>query len=390
MECTLYLTDNCNLRCSYCYEGIEKTEQSLQERDLPAVLEFLARYRNDGEQVHLLFLGGEPLLCKDLIYETIQLLESKYQELTPWLTYEITTNGILLDDKIIDLFWDNKFIVSISVDGDRDTHLLNRKSTGTAEVYEKIIDNLKKLCDKGINTSIRMTVTANNAHMVCKNIRYFYGFGVNKIHIGLDYLSDWTKEQMEAFDLQLGQLDEYYLDYIIEDDDRILNLYDYKLPIFVFDRKVEFCSAGSQGHFVINTKGELYPCGYVNNQEEWKIGSVFTEINRKKLFHMIRKNIKKTQECQNCSIASVCIGTKCGFLNYAANGYLNKPHERICLIEKMIYKHNRKVIVTLYQRKQRRLVTLLEKVQSSGNGLGRIMKEIVDGLEGRAEESCTH
>ena len=73
MECTLYLTENCNLKCSYCYEGDDKRKKILSSDDLKTAIDFIVQHNPEGEKLDLTFLGGEPLLNKKLIYECMDI-----------------------------------------------------------------------------------------------------------------------------------------------------------------------------------------------------------------------------------------------------------------------------------------------------------------------------
>ena len=90
----------------------------------------------------------------------------------------------------------------------------------------------------------------------------------------------------------------FYLESIIQDKDKILNLYDYKLTTFIAERTPMFCSAGSKGHITINSRGEIYPCGFVSSDKNWKIGDVKSGLdtakfkNEIKNIFMIKLNVK--------------------------------------------------------------------------------------------------
>ena len=182
----------------------------------------------------------------------------------------MTTNGILLDDNTLKFIEDNQIELSISIDGDRETHNLNRKSINGKDVYDIIFRNMQKLLQRQMPFSVRMTATANNVHLLSHNVRYFYELGIRKVNIGMDELGDWDKKSLQVLDQQLELLDTYYLEYFANDEDAVLNLYDYKLSTFIFKRRPVYCSAGSKGHLVINSKGEFYPCGYVANEPLWE------------------------------------------------------------------------------------------------------------------------
>ena len=162
-----------------------------------------------------------------------------------------------MDDVTLKFIEDNQIHLSISIDGDRETHNLNRKSINGKDVYDVIFRNMQKLIQRGIQFSVRMTITTNNVQLLCQNVQYFYELGIRKINIGMDELGDWDKKSLHVLEQQLELLDTYYLEYFANDEDAVLNLYDYKLSTFIFKRKPLYCSAGSKEHLVINSKGNF-------------------------------------------------------------------------------------------------------------------------------------
>lgn len=94
---TLYMTTDCNFKCQYCYEDYHNHYQ-LNEKTLVDSLEFMMNYGDRGK-VLIDFLGGEPLLKKDLIYQAVSYIQSNYPERE--VKYYITTNCSLMDDQFI-------------------------------------------------------------------------------------------------------------------------------------------------------------------------------------------------------------------------------------------------------------------------------------------------
>lgn len=274
MECTLYLTDDCNLQCSYCYEGDKKNKSYMTEATLEKTLDFIVSNNPANDYIDLLLLGGEPLLNKKIFFKTIDIINQKYSKIKQLFRFQTTTNGILLDDKTIDFIVENNIELSLSIDGDRETHNLNRKSKNGKDVYDIIFRNMQKLLQKKISFAVRMTLTPNNAHLLVHNVKYFFELGIQRINVGMDELGEWDDKSIHILDEQMTLLDKFYLENIANDEDAILNLYDYKISTFVFKRSPLYCSAGSKGHLVVNSKGEFYPCGYVANEKLWKQGSV--------------------------------------------------------------------------------------------------------------------
>lgn len=166
MECTLYLTDSCNLRCSYCYEADKKNKSFLNETVLRSALEFIINNNMPGDNIDLIFLGGEPLLNKKMLYKAIDIINKEYAAFQSLFHYQITTNGILLDKNTVDFLVENNFEISISIDGDQETHNLNRTSVDGRDYYQQIISNMKYLVENKIDFFVRMTLTANNVHLL--------------------------------------------------------------------------------------------------------------------------------------------------------------------------------------------------------------------------------
>lgn len=381
MECTLYLTDDCNLKCSYCYEGNRKNKNYMNEATLEKVLDYIVENNLPNDSIDLLLLGGEPLLNKKAFFKIVNIINQKYAGIKHLFRFQTTTNGILLDERTIDFIAKNRIELSISIDGDKETHNLNRKSVSGKDVYDIIFSNMEKLIHSGINFAVRMTVTTNNVHLLYHNVRYFYKLGIRKINVGIDELGDWEETNLQVLDQQLELLDKFYLEYFANDDNAVLNLYDYKLSTFVFKRKPLYCSAGSKGHLVINSKGEFYPCGYVANDSLWKIGSVDTAFERKKFLNTVRSHIKKESSCKNCDIAFTCCGAKCGFLNFSRTGFLNVNHETTCRIQRTLYNHNVKVFETLYRDYSKKIIELLKTALDEQLPIGEPMLEIMRKVE---------
>lgn len=312
----------------------------MTEATLEKTLDFIVSNNPANDYIDLLLLGGEPLLNKKIFFKTIDIINQKYSKIKQLFRFQTTTNGILLDDKTIDFIVENNIGLSLSIDGDRETHNLNRKSKNGKDVYDIIFRNMQKLLQKKISFAIRMTLTPNNAHLLVHNVKYFFKLGIQRINVGMDELGEWDDKSIHILDEQMTLLDKFYLENIANDEDAILNLYDYKISTFVFKRSPLYCSAGSKGHLVVNSKGEFYPCGYVANEKLWKQGSVDTMFERKRFIETVRKHVKPESSCKDCKIAFTCCGAKCGFLNFSRTGFLNVNHETTCKLQRTLYEHN--------------------------------------------------
>lgn len=385
MECTLYLTDDCNLQCSYCYEGNKKHKSYMSEATLDKVLEFIVSNNLPNDSIEILLLGGEPLLNKKAFFRIIDIVNQKYTKIKSLFHFQTTTNGVLLDEKTIDFIENNNIDLSISIDGDRETHNLNRKSVSGKDVYDIILLNMERLIQRKINFSVRMTVTDNNVRLLYQNVKYFYKLGVRRINIGMDEVGEWSEESIQILDQQMELLDKFYLENFADDENAVFNLHDYKLSTFVFKRKPVYCSAGSKGHLVINSKGEFYPCGYVANEPLWKQGSVYTEFKRKEFIDAVRLHVKRESSCKNCEIAFTCCGAKCGFLNFSRTGFLNVNHVITCKLQRILYNHNVKVFEELYRNYNKKMMGMVQTALKEHIPIGEPMLQIMQKVEQERE-----
>lgn len=381
MECIIYLADGCNMECSYCYEGDTKKPKLMSRDTLVNALMFIVDNRkSDDEVVSLVFLGGEPLLNKKLLFEAMSLIDEKYGSIKKYFRYSITTNATMLDDEVLDLFLKHQFTISISVDGDEKTHNINRKSKDGNNLYPIIYGNLLKMIQKKMAFNVRMTVTTNNVQYFLQNIKYFIEMGVYRIYAAFDSFADWNDKSLSILDEQLGLIDTYYLNEIEPVENYILNFYDLKFPTFIAKRNAKYCSAGSKSHFTITSQGEVYPCGYVANREnqKWILGNLRNGVDFARFPPLVKENISEISKCKDCNIQFTCKGAKCGFQNYIETGFLNRPLDIICRIERILCKHDYYVIRELYKKSSPRLLDNIELAKQYNVEFSKIMLEIMD------------
>ncbi|MCL2757622.1 MAG: radical SAM protein, partial [Coriobacteriia bacterium] len=98
MHYTLHLTSQCNMRCGYCY--VSQSENRMSVETVHKAVDLALQSGNS--RLGLVFFGGEPLLCQDLIQETIRYSTERIREdASAKFFYKITTNGLLLDDAFV-------------------------------------------------------------------------------------------------------------------------------------------------------------------------------------------------------------------------------------------------------------------------------------------------
>ena len=352
----LMLTDRCNLRCSYCYEG-EKKKKNLDKRIGQKAIDFyfenfLCDYENVGF-LPIVYHGGEPLLEFQLMRELTQYAEYKIQnnknDKVKSCRFSFTSNGTLLDESMYEFFKKNNFKISISIDGKKEINDKNRKylnGQGTFDIVMRKAKNLNKVLDDKL--AIRMTVMPGAVSSLSDNVQYFLEEGFHRIGIALDYFSNWEGKE-NILQEQLEILKKIYINYHKQKKTIEIDLFDGKIGSFLIKEPPLFCNAG-YGNITIDADGTIYPCAFAINRE-FSIGNIEKGINYKKYASMLgcflQQGTNDLEKCKACDISYFCHAQKCGFLNWATTGYLNKSNKVVCMQEKLLFPIIKDIIDTL-------------------------------------------
>lgn len=332
---TLYMTTDCNFKCKYCYEDYHN-HYHLNGKILMEALEFIMNYEEKGK-VLLDFLGGEPLLKKNLIYDAVDYIKTNYADRE--VKYYITTNCSLMDDEFIDFMKKYNFTVRLSFDGDKKTHDLNRVAKDGESCYEKILENIMKVKNSGLNSSVRMTVTENTIPHMFENICFLHKNGLDNICMIMDICLRISDKLEAEFKKQVQQITKYYLDEAEAGRPFTIDQFDGKMfnMICNFGNHFCMCDAGL-GNFKIFPNGQIYPCGFLTNNEKYSIGNIWDGVDIRKAKLIALSNFDKTDpKCKECKIRDFCHGMKCGYMNFVNTGKINVPSDAECIFEHIFY-----------------------------------------------------
>lgn len=141
----LHITDQCNLRCVYCYEQdrLGKKGKAMELQVAKMAVDWLIKRSGQKKYLRLVFFGGEPLINFSLIRETVAYADSAGQAKGKSFTYEISTNGTLLTPEIIRFFEEHKIIPVISMDGTRDIQNRQRPFRNGKGSYERVVSQIR-------------------------------------------------------------------------------------------------------------------------------------------------------------------------------------------------------------------------------------------------------
>lgn len=378
---TIYLTTNCNFNCTYCYEEF-KGNNEFTEYKFIETIDYIFKM-DKSNKISICFMGGEPLLKKELISKGLEHIQKNYSDRL--CVYYITTNASMLDDDIIVMLKKYNFRVRLSFDGTKKVHSLNRKSKNGVDYYKEILENIKKLKRQHVVFSIRATVAKNTIQYICDNVKYFQEMGIRDISMIPDITMELNEQEKNEFERQISMLRNYYLEELIGGRKFSIDLFDGHFLQFILqgNNRFEMCNAGV-GAFSIMPDGKIYPCAYVLDEDDFMIGDLKDRVDKKKAIKLLHDRYEhKDNKCSECNIRFFCIGMKCGYLNYLKTGKINVPSNLTCFQEKTLYKNVSAIFEALLEMSADKLSffkPVLEFADSRKielNDYGKKIKEIV-------------
>ncbi len=322
---TILPTYNCNFRCEYCFErnlqnkGNKLLSYKMEEKTVDVIFEQIKAYADDGLHIDCIYLfGGEPLLRTNRdIVEYICEKAKKYE-----IPILCVSNGYDLD-KYIDLINYYSFRgVQITIDGIKEHHDSRRFLTGGQGTYNKIIENVEKAIDAGIQITLRTNVNKKNINQIPEllslynekkwtekeNFRYYFKSTIRCYESKQDELSE--VELMNILRTYMGDTSENFKYNSIYGS--IAKRIEMMLENKSFaPMRSGYCGANA-GMYTIDPYGDIYPCWDVLTEEECIIGHINYETQRFEFNDMHdewkERTVDKLPECKACRYLLFCGG----------------------------------------------------------------------------------
>lgn len=353
---TIDLTEQCNLRCTYCFTS-GKTNREMSFETAKDTIDWLVKPETNGDakSVHVTFWGGEPLLKFDLMKQIVEYGEEVTERTGIKITWGMTTNLTLCTPEVCKWLKENKVGVLFSVDGTRENHnkyrpLANGK--GSYDLVEAGIDNAKAA---GLPVCLRFTLAPDTIKDLYNDIKWYIdNKGIYAFHFSPAYELDWNDEAYEVLEEQFGLL-------VDEVTRQLENGKVLRIKPFVFkvtnllltkpDLERNPCGAGCN-YVGVAVDGAIYPCHRFHDfcdfrpwQEQEKcIGSIYEGITRPEFREEFLKYQDKIKEgpCAECELYrdKLCFGG-CYAANIDNTGSIYACPEAECVVEKMQVKYSK-------------------------------------------------
>ena len=328
----IWVTDACNMECAYCYEGKNKTKTYMSRETADGVFDFICAREHIRQDDYFVvnYHGGEPFLNYDIITYLTEKIKKEFPEKA---LFGATTNALLLDEEKCEFMVENfTYNLSVSIDGCKATHDMNRRTKGGIGTYDVVVKNIKALLGKRSDVRGRMTYTPDTVGDLCDNVSHLVDLGF-KIIVPVPDYSDgrWTEEHGQILEKELLKLYEKY------GDDKSLNIgclnQDFRI-------KKGRCNAG-EGEMNIDSDGTIYPCAQMVHDPDYKAGTIY-DPRTDRIVKLVEEGEKEKSFCDDCGLSHWCIGSRCKLINRSLTGSFSEPAEFVCVETNAIYNAQRK------------------------------------------------
>ncbi|MCJ7680613.1 MAG: 4Fe-4S cluster-binding domain-containing protein [Candidatus Aminicenantes bacterium] len=366
-DLTLYLTEECNFKCSYCYQT--RGHNHLNTEEMVDFIHFLLPHLT--ETFHLNFYGGEPLLFFGLIQKAVLIAEVMGGDQGKTPRFGLTTNGSLLEDSIIHFLNEHHFSVTVSYDGLSQDGLRHPE---TGNLIKSHIEKIKK------HTAIRLEVnsvfTPESVKTFAQSMKEMLEWGVGNFSFALDISHPWTDETISQLDEQLDSYREDLLTFTLKNV--YIPLASFKSPV---SKGFYRCTAGEKS-LVLAPDGCVYGCFlfvdlfrtqiHTDLQDHFCLGNLNgfkrhfpdLEIKIAKTYGRLWMNTFHTQEmlCADCPELMVC--KICPVESAFITQSLGKIPAMQCRIAKCLRKHKKMFWDALQEKAGLKYFELLQDSKS--------------------------
>ncbi|MGX9755669.1 thioether cross-link-forming SCIFF peptide maturase [Clostridioides difficile] len=342
----LNVAHDCNLKCKYCFaaQGDFGGEKELMSFEVgKAAIDYLIANSGSRKNLEIDFFGGEPLMNFEVVKQLVEYGKSIEKDYNKNIRFTITTNGVLLNDEIIDYINENMHNVVLSLDGRKEVNDNMRPTLNDKGSYDITLPRFKKLVDgraKDKYYYIRGTFTRDNLDF-SKDVMHFADLGFK-----LTSVEPVVGDESNPYALReedLPKIFDEYEKFAVEYADRQLQGDGFKFFHFMIDlnqgpcviKRITGCGAGNE-YLSVTPSGDIYPCHQFVGNEEFKMANILDKeiILPEKLKNTFREaHVYTKEECKKCWNKFYCSGgCHANAINF--NNDISKPYELGCEMQR--------------------------------------------------------
>ena len=335
----LHIAHTCNLNCSYCFasQGKYHGDRAVMSFEVGRrALDFLIENSGTRHNLEVDFFGGEPLMNFDVVKQLVAYARSVEGKYGKNFRFTLTTNGVLIDDDVIDFANREMSNVVLSLDGRREVHDRFRVDFAGNGSYDKIVPKFQKLVESrgGKNYYMRGTFTHHNPDFL-EDIKVMLDLGFNELSMEPVVCAAGDPSELTESDLPIV-LDQYEkLGELMLSRDREgkpFTFYHYMIDLSggpCIYKRISGCGSGTE-YMAVTPWGDLYPCHQFVGEEKFKLGDIWQGVTNTAIQEEFKScNVYAREGCADCWAKLYCSGG-CAANAYHSTGSVKGIYEYGC------------------------------------------------------------
>ncbi len=335
----MHIAHTCNLNCSYCFasQGKYHGDRAMMSFEVgKQAFDYLIANSGTRKNLEVDFFGGEPLMNFDVVKELVAYARSIEKAYGKNFRFTLTTNGVLIDDDVIDFANKEMSNVVLSLDGRKEVHDRFRVDYNGKGSWEKIVPKFQKLVEarEGKNYYMRGTFTHHNPDFL-EDIKEMLSLGFRELSMepvvcAEDDPSALTEEDLPVVMKQYEELAELMLERHKKGDG--FTFYHYMIDLKggpCIYKRISGCGSGTE-YMAVTPWGDLYPCHQFVGEEKYKLGDVWKGVTNTDIQNEFAGcNVYTREECRSCWARLYCSGG-CAANAYHATGSVKGIYKTGC------------------------------------------------------------
>ena len=338
----LHIAHDCNLACRYCFaeEGEYHGRRALMSLEVgKKALDFLIANSGSRRNLEVDFFGGEPLMNWQVVKDLVAYGREQEKIHNKNFRFTLTTNGVLLDDEVMEFCNKEMGNVVLSIDGRKEVHDFMRPFRKGAGSYDLIVPKFQKFAESRNqdNYYVRGTFTHYNLDFAA-DVLHLADLGFKQISVEPVVAPPTEDYAIREEDLPIifEQYDILAKEMIKRHKEgRGFNFFHFMIDLTggpCVYKRLSGCGSGTE-YLAVTPWGDFYPCHQFVGNEEFLIGNVDEGIVRTDLTCDFKKcNVYSKKECSSCFARFYCSGG-CAANSYNFTGKINDVYEIGCKMQ---------------------------------------------------------
>ena len=339
----LHIAHDCNLACKYCFAGKgeyngEKAMMSLEVGK--KAIDFLIENSGNRRNLEVDFFGGEPLMNWEVVKEIVRYGRSKEKEFNKNFRFTLTTNGVLLNDEVMEFANKEMSNVVLSLDGRKEVNDRMRPFRNGKGSYDVIVPKFQKMAESRNQTNyyVRGTFTHDNLDF-SEDVIHYADLGFKQMSMEPVVGEDDERYAIKEEDLPkiMEEYDKLAREYIKRyKEGRGFNFFHFMIDLQqgpCVATRLSGCGSGTE-YLSVTPWGDLYPCHQFVGQDEFLLGNVFDGIKRQDICDEFKMcNVYAKDKCSECFARYYCSGG-CAANSYKFHGSITDAYDIGCEMQR--------------------------------------------------------